>query len=57
MTKKKLEDMALARLEACAGWDTECRHVEQDEVLCDLLTQLGYGSVVEKWKSFDRWYA
>lgn len=40
-----------------AGPDAESWHLRADEVLCELLTTLGYKDVVEEWKKVDRWYA
>ena len=32
-------------------------HIRADEVLCDLLTALGYGDVVKSWRAVEKWYA
>ncbi len=35
----------------------ESAHQAADRVLCDLLSALGYGDVVEEWPRVGRWYA
>lgn len=37
--------------------DTVAAHSDADDVLCDLLTALGYGDVVVEWGKVDKWYA
>lgn len=39
------------------GHDQEADHIMDDKILCDLLTALGYGDVVEAWGEIDKWYA
>ncbi len=49
---------ALKRLDALAeSGDTEAAHSEADDILCDLLKELGYGAVVAAWEQIDKWYA
>ena len=40
----------------CRG-DTENLHCEADDLLCRVLTELGYGEGVEIFKKLDKWYA
>ncbi len=42
-------------LDNCA--DIEAAHGLADEVLCSLLTELGYAEVVEQWELVPKWYA
>ena len=37
--------------------DPEIAHVNADEVLCELLTSLGFSDVVEEFKKVPKWYA
>jgi len=54
MTKQE----AIARLRQCKNnADIEFAHMEADQILCDLLTTLGYGDVVEEFEKLDKWYA
>jgi len=37
--------------------DIECAHGDADDVLCKLLTYLGYKEVVEAYEEVDKFYA
>lgn len=37
--------------------DTECRHDCEDELLCELLTELGYEEIVNQYNKTGKWYA
>jgi hypothetical protein len=37
--------------------DTECAHVDADDLLCELLNRLGFEEVVEAFNDIDKWYA
>lgn len=37
--------------------DIEAMHSYADDILCKVLFHLGYGDVVEAWKSVPKWYA
>lgn len=37
--------------------DTEYAHSRADELLCELLEDLGYGKIVELYSDVDKWYA
>ena len=37
--------------------DLESAHGTADQVLCDLLTELGYGDVVAEYDKIEKWYA
>jgi len=54
---KALSDQAIEALKRCDSYDQEMAHVEADEVLCKLLTALGYSDVVDHYRSIDKWYA
>ena len=38
-------------------YDTEGAHSDADKLMCELLTELGYGEGVEIFKRMERWYA
>lgn len=50
--KEKLDE-----IEELYEGDTEVLHSKADELLCDLLLDIGYPKVVEKFKSLPKWYA
>jgi hypothetical protein len=37
--------------------DTEIAHGDADDLLCDLLIELGYYDVVNEYNKIDKWYA
>lgn len=37
--------------------DTENAHGDADDILCELLTTLGYEDVVAEWRKVKKWYA
>lgn len=37
--------------------DTESAHAEADEILCEVLTALGYGDLVEEYRKVPKWFA
>ena len=45
------------KMKACRGKGVEEGHMYGDHVLCDLLTKLGYGDVVDEFEKLDKWYA
>lgn len=53
-----LKHDALERLDRCQkSDDQEAAHVEADDVLCDLLIELGFGDVVSAYHRIPKWYA
>lgn len=51
-------ETALKELKQCQeSGDTEIAHSEADNVLCQLLTSLGYDDVVEEYIKVDKWFA
>jgi hypothetical protein len=41
----------------CTTGDIEYNHIEADEILCDLLKDLGYQDLVNKFRKLKKWYA
>ena len=37
--------------------DTEVAHIEADNILCDVLTHLGYKELVDVYNQVRKWYA
>lgn len=37
--------------------DTEMRHIKMDQLMCQVLTDLGYAEGVKVFKEADKWYA
>jgi len=59
MSKKKeeLEEKYVKLLGECFTGDTEDDHAKADGFLCELLEELGFHKVVEKFESIEKWYA
>lgn len=56
--EKMTKEEAIEALRKCqARHDIEEAHIEADSVLTELLTDLGYGEVVDEWHKVDKWYA
>jgi hypothetical protein len=41
----------------CTSGDEEHDHLEADEILCNLLSDLGYTELVSEFRKLDKWYA
>lgn len=52
---KKMAIMELKRLQTSD--DTEVAHGSADDVLCNLLHELGFGEVVNEYYQIEKWYA
>ena len=60
MRNNKLQRLAIDKLRTIQqshGDDPEKAHGDADDVLCELLTSLGYAKVVEEWHKIEKWYA
>ena len=59
--KKKKEDIikeTVERLEAIEkSGDTEGGHIEADDILCEVLKDLGCQEIVDAFEKLDKWYA
>ncbi|WFP89826.1 hypothetical protein [Ensifer adhaerens] len=54
----KLKEDAVAKLKALQGpLDPEMAHSDADEILCELLIELGFDAVVAEWRKVDKWYS
>lgn len=50
--------LAIEKLRECKkDKDIEGAHSDADEILCELLRDLGYVDVVIEWEQVPRWYA
>ena len=43
--------------DASLNMDIEAAHIQADEILCELLRDLGYIDVVDAWEAVEKWYA
>lgn len=57
ISKEQLEKYQ-ERLDEIALWgDSEEGHWEADQILCDILTELGYDKIVASYQQVGKWYA
>lgn len=50
--------LALAVLRELANSDdTETAHYDADDILCEILTALGYTEIVDAYNAIDKWYS
>ena len=55
---EELKADAIAKLkEQQSNRDFEIAHGVADDVLCDLLRELGYGEVVDEYNEVGKWYS
>ena len=60
MRKKKADIIkeAIEKMKKCVNsGDTEVAHLDADNILCDVLTQLGYKELVDLYEKVKKWYA
>lgn len=57
MKKQELIVKFVEKIKKTERLDTELAHIEDDEILCELLRELGYGKVVDEYKKKSKWYA
>lgn len=50
------EDFARKMFHCADGCDQEDRHMLADNIMCDLLINLGYGKGVKIFKKMEKWY-
>ena len=48
---------AIKGLQEALPFDEEAAHTTAAEILCRLLTTLGYDDVVDEYQKIDKWYS
>lgn len=51
--QRELEELIKLRYNS----DTEVAHVRADNLLCDILEQLGEDEILKAYRSIEKWYA
>jgi hypothetical protein len=51
------DEFAAKMREMAASRDTECAHSDADDLMCELLTSLGYSEGIAVFLKMDKWYA
>lgn len=58
MEKEVIIKEAIEKMKKCVNnGDTEVAHLDADDILCDVLTQLGYKELVDLYEKVKKWYA
>ena len=57
MTPKEFKEKMQELISGEGGWDFEARHSQMDDLMCEALSDLGYGDGVALFKEADKWYA
>ena len=58
MNNEKLKEKYINLLkEQQISWDDEMAHVEADNLVCELLKELGFEEVVKEYDKVSKWYA
>lgn len=56
ITKKQALEQMQEYVQLSKG-DTEGVHGDADDLLCEILKQLGWNKVVEEYEKVEKWYA
>lgn len=57
MDIEKIKQDALKRMQECFNDDIEMGHSRADQVLCDVLNELGFQELTAMYDKLDKWYA
>lgn len=59
MTEERRAELRerLRELQNDDEWDKGVAHGEADEVLCEVLTELGCEDIVAEWRRVPKWYS
>lgn len=56
--KNEIKEKYIQKLvKAQESGDAECAHMDADDILCDLLEELGFSDVVNEFRKINKWYA
>lgn len=55
--KEQQVEQYKSRMMAIDDSDCEAAHEEADDILCEILNNLGYGEVVDAYNNIEKWYA
>lgn len=57
MDSKKLYRYKKRLIKLQHNSDTEIAHCSADQILCNILEELGYSDIVEEYNKIEKWYA
>ena len=57
LTEEKKKEY-LKKMEECSSLDTECGHIEADDLLIDILKDIGgFDNIISAYENVDKWFA
>jgi len=58
VTIEETKENAMSELKKLRNsYDTEVAHHKADEILCELLSALGCGDIVDVYEDIEKWYS
>jgi hypothetical protein len=57
MRSKRIQKLIDELKQLQGDGDTEGQHGRADDILCEILVELGYIEAVEEWKKVNKWYS
>lgn len=57
MNEQELNDYITRLVKLRDNEDTEAAHIAADDILCEILEELGFTDVVKEYSKIDKWYA
>ena len=54
---KEIETRYIKLMQAADSTDVEESHSKADEILCDMLKELGFRSIVHEFNTLEKWYS
>lgn len=57
MNEQELNDYIARLVKLRDNEDTETAHVAADNILCEILEELGFTDIVKEYSKIDKWYA
>lgn len=55
--KEKMEEIIKSNMLPVYGFDNEAAHISADNLMCELLIQLGYEEGIQIFKDMPKWYS
>ena len=57
MNEKEVQDYINRLITLQKNGDPEIDHAEADNILCEIIAQLGYPEIVKEYDKIEKWYS
>lgn len=57
MNEKEVQDYINRLITLQKNGDPEIGHAEADNILCEIIAQLGYTEIVKEYDKIEKWYS